>query len=128
MPLVRQRISLLLPNAVYNADSHGIVETTTSQESPQTATEIDIPQSRERAALLLCRLIGSEFVVDISHGVTVGTALDEMRAESSVDSILVEIPGITASSVPFSTTPISGTGHDPTDPLVFEGTVIITEK
>ncbi|MFH1515331.1 MAG: hypothetical protein ABIG42_07715 [bacterium] len=63
-------------------------------------------------------------VVDINHAVTVGAALNEMRADSSVGGILVEIPGVTTSSVPFSTTPISGTGHDPTDPLIFEGTVM----
>lgn len=62
-------------------------------------------------------------VVDISHGVTVGTALNEMRADSSVSAISVEIPGITSGSVSFSTTPLSGTGHDPSDPLIYEGTV-----
>ncbi len=62
-------------------------------------------------------------VVDINHGVVVGTGLDEMFADSSVSEILVEAPGVTSGSVPFSTTPISGIGHDPADPLVFEGTI-----
>jgi hypothetical protein len=63
-------------------------------------------------------------VVDINHGVPVGTALDEMRADSSVSAIEIEIPGITAGIVSFSTTPISGTGHDQSDPLIFEGDVL----
>jgi hypothetical protein len=62
-------------------------------------------------------------VVDISHGVPVGTALNEMRADSSVGGISVEVAGVTAQPVNFSTTPLSGTGHDPSDPLVYEGTI-----
>lgn len=63
-------------------------------------------------------------VVDPSHGVAVGDALDEMKADSSVGEIIIEIPGVltTTKSQPGSAA-ISGTGHDPTDPLVFEFTI-----
>jgi hypothetical protein len=63
-------------------------------------------------------------VVDISHGVPVGTALNEMFADSSVNNISIEVPGVTASPVIIDgSTPVSGTGHDPSDPLVYQGTI-----
>jgi hypothetical protein len=62
-------------------------------------------------------------VVDINHGIPVGIALNEMLADSSVSAVDVEVPGITSDAVSFSTTPLSGTGHDPSDPLVFEGVI-----
>jgi hypothetical protein len=62
-------------------------------------------------------------VVDINHGVPVGDAFNEMRADSSVGAISVEVPGVTSGSVIFPTTPLSGTGHDPSDPLIFEGEI-----
>jgi len=62
-------------------------------------------------------------VVDINHGVAVGDALNEMLADSSVSAISVEIPGVTSGATDFSTIPLSGTGHDPSDPLIFEGTI-----
>ncbi len=60
-------------------------------------------------------------VLDLSHGVDVGDKLNEMLADSSVDSVAIEIPGVLAS--PHSQTgseAISGTGHNPADPLVYE--------
>jgi hypothetical protein len=62
-------------------------------------------------------------VVDINHGVAVGDALNEMLADSSVSGIKVEVPGVTSGDVTFSTVPLSGSGHDPSDPLVFEGAI-----
>jgi len=61
-------------------------------------------------------------VVDISHGVSVGSALNEMLVDSSVSAISVDVCGVTSSAVSFTTTPTGGTGHDPSDPLVFDGT------
>ena len=61
-------------------------------------------------------------VVDISHGVAVGTSLDEMLTASDVESVAIEIPGIIFANVVFST-PVSGTGHDPTDPLIYQFTI-----
>jgi hypothetical protein len=63
-------------------------------------------------------------VVDRNHGVAVGEDLDEMYADSSVGEVIVEINGVTSSPVSFGSTPVSGTGHDPSDPLVFSGTVM----
>jgi len=63
-------------------------------------------------------------VVDINHGVAVGDALNEMLADSSVDDIFIEIPGVTIEPVILDgSTPVSGTGHNPLDPLVYEGTI-----
>jgi len=63
-------------------------------------------------------------VVDINHGVAVGDALNEMLADSSVKDILIEIPGVTIEPVVLDgSIPVSGTGHDPLDPLVYEGTI-----
>jgi hypothetical protein len=62
-------------------------------------------------------------VVDINHGVPVGDELDQMKADSSVSGVSIEIPGVTSGIVEFPLTPLSGTGHNPSDPLVFEGVV-----
>jgi hypothetical protein len=62
-------------------------------------------------------------VLDINHGVAVGSGLDQMKADSSVSGILVEVPGVTSSPVNFSTTPVRGDGRDPADPLAFTGTI-----
>jgi hypothetical protein len=63
-------------------------------------------------------------VVDISHGVSVGTALDQMLADSSVDEITIEIPGITSSPIAIDGGGASsGSGHDPSDPLVYPVTI-----
>jgi len=67
-------------------------------------------------------------VVDINHGVGVGTALNEMKADSSVNGIFVEVPGVTTSSVSLGSTPVSGTGHSPSDPLIFTGKIYNTAK
>jgi len=63
-------------------------------------------------------------VVDRSHGVEVGENLDQMLADSSVSSVIVEIPGILMSTISQDgNASISGTGHDPADPLVYEFTI-----
>jgi hypothetical protein len=63
-------------------------------------------------------------VVDRSHGVVVDNARDEMKADSSVGEVVIEIPGVLATTVSqVGSAAISGTGHDPTDPLVFEFTI-----
>ena len=59
-------------------------------------------------------------VVDISQGVEVGDALDKMFADSSVDNIMLEIPGILENPITIEgDESISGSGHDPSDPLVY---------
>ena len=66
-------------------------------------------------------------VVDINHGVPVGDELNQMFADSSVNDIFIEIPGVmTDMLILDGSSPISGTGHDPSDPLVYAGTVTNT--
>jgi hypothetical protein len=66
-------------------------------------------------------------VVDISHGVAVGNALDEMLSDSSVNEIRIEIPGVTDTPLVIDgSSAISGTGHDSSDPLIYEGTITNT--
>jgi hypothetical protein len=63
-------------------------------------------------------------VVDISQGVSVGDDLNQMLAESNVDDILIEIPGVMlAVRVIDGSNPSSGTGHDPSDPLRYNTTI-----
>ncbi len=65
-------------------------------------------------------------VVDISHGVAVGTNLDKMFADSSVGGIIIEIPGVETSPVIVDISSPTGTGHDPSDPLVYAATITNT--
>jgi hypothetical protein len=62
-------------------------------------------------------------VVDISQDVAVGSGLDQMKADSSVGSVRLEIPGILTGiqNVPLNNT--GGSGHDPSDPLTYIATV-----
>ena len=62
-------------------------------------------------------------VVDMNHGVAVGDELDEMFADSSVESIKLEIPGITANVVDVALANIGGTGHSDSDPLIYAVTI-----
>jgi hypothetical protein len=63
-------------------------------------------------------------VVDISHNVPTGNALNEMEWDSSVKKIMIEIPGILPSPLSFQgDTAVSGSGHDPSDPLVYIMTI-----
>ena len=66
-------------------------------------------------------------VVDVNHGIPIGVALNEMFADSSVDDILVDVPDVM--TTPFAidgNNPASGGGHDPSDPLVYAGTITNT--
>ncbi len=63
-------------------------------------------------------------VLDINHGVAVGTNLDEMRADSSVSAIEIEITSVTSMPVSFAIVPTGGDGRDPANPLTFTGTVL----
>jgi outer membrane protein assembly factor BamB len=65
-------------------------------------------------------------VVDVSHGVAVGTNLDEMFADSSVGGITMEVPGVEASPVIVDVSSPTGSGHDPSDPLVYAATIANT--
>ena len=62
-------------------------------------------------------------VLDINHGVAVGSNLNEMKAASSVSVIMVEIPGVTNGIVTGPTTPTGGNGRDPLYPLTFPVTI-----
>ena len=63
-------------------------------------------------------------VVDISHGVAVGVGLDQMKSDSSVGSVSIEVPGVTSTPVVVpGGSPLSGTGHSPSDPLVYQATI-----
>jgi len=68
-------------------------------------------------------------VVDLSHGVPKGTALNQMYADSSVKEIRVEIPGVMLTPLVINgTSSISGSGHSPADPLVYAATVTNTSS
>ena len=68
-------------------------------------------------------------VVDISQGVSVGIELDEMLSDSSVANIMVEIPQVmTTPLIIPGGSPVSGTGHSPSDPLLYTGTITNTSS
>jgi len=60
-------------------------------------------------------------VVDPSNGIAVGVALDKMAYDSSVKTLEIEVPGV-LNDVMSQTgaDAISGTGHSPSDPLVYQ--------
>jgi len=62
-------------------------------------------------------------VVDINHGIEVGDALNQMLADSSVKLIRVYVPGVETDSISVDVSSPTGTGHDPSDPLVFPATI-----
>ncbi len=62
-------------------------------------------------------------VVDINHGVGIGDALDQMLADSSVRNIRIDIPGVESGSISVDVSSPTGTGHDPSNPLVFPATI-----
>ena len=63
-------------------------------------------------------------VLDMNHGVAIGSSLDQMLADSSVAEISVEIPGVTTSPVVvLSPVPTGGDSRDPLNPLDFPITV-----
>jgi hypothetical protein len=60
-------------------------------------------------------------ILDINHGVAVGTNLDQMLADSSVELITVEIPGVMTDVFEIDgADSISGTGHNPSEPLLYQ--------
>ena len=66
-------------------------------------------------------------VVDINNGVPTGIALNEMLSESSVNNIIIDVPGVMTNTLVINgSSPISGTGHSPSDPLVYTGTITNT--
>lgn len=65
-------------------------------------------------------------VVDINHGVDVGTNLDQMLADSSVSQILIEIPGVETGLINVDTSSPTGFGHDQSDPLAYPATITNT--
>jgi outer membrane protein assembly factor BamB len=101
--------------------------------------EYRIPQHNKKAAsevsvvITSNNLVGGDIdskadieihVVDVSHGVEVGTALNQMLADSSVGNIMVEIPGIVQNTIVIDGgSSQSGTGHDPSDPLIYSTTI-----
>ena len=63
-------------------------------------------------------------VVDINHGVSIGPNINQMLMDSSVSLIRIDIPGIMTTPIQFfGSTSISGTGHDPSDPLVYQALI-----
>ena len=66
-------------------------------------------------------------IVDPNHGISVGENLDQMLADSSVDDIFINIPGLLTSMILIDgNNSLSGTGHDPTDPLIYQATITNT--
>ena len=96
------------------------------QHNKKAASEvsIDITRNELRGGVASSSADVEIHVVDISHGVPMGSALNQMMSDSSVKNVHVEIPGITTSPVVVDgASPISGTGHDPSDPLVYTALV-----
>jgi hypothetical protein len=66
-------------------------------------------------------------VLDISHGVEVGTAINQMTEASSVKEIRVEVPGMmTDPMILTDPTASGGNGRNPHDPLTFPVTLTNT--
>ena len=60
-------------------------------------------------------------ILDINHGVAVGPNLNQMFADSSVELITIEIPGVMTDVFEIDgSDSISGTGHNPTEPLLYQ--------
>ncbi len=63
-------------------------------------------------------------VLDMSHGVEVGTLLDKMSHDSSVSRIIIEVPEImTLPILEDNPVEISGGPRNPSDPLLYEYTI-----
>jgi len=67
-------------------------------------------------------------VADINHGIPVGEALNEMLADSSVNSIIVEVPKVMSGPLNVNISSHTGSGHSPSDPLVYSATITNTAK
>ncbi|MFH1514351.1 MAG: hypothetical protein ABIG42_02710, partial [bacterium] len=66
-------------------------------------------------------------VVDINHGVAIGSNLNQMLADSSVDKITIEIPDVLASVLTINgASAVSGDGHTPATALHYQGTITNT--
>ena len=107
-------------------------------KSQRFTPEFQIPQHNKKAASELAVEITSNFlspadtnssadflikVLDINHGVAVGDARDQMKADSSVSKIFIEVPGVTSDPVGGTATPTGGNGRDPLNPLTFNLTI-----
>ena len=105
-----------------------------SSKSERFNPEFQIPQHNKKAAsevkveIVDNSLVAGEEsssaellikVLDINHGVPVGEGLNEMKSDSSVASILVEVPGVTSGAIGGPISPTGGDGRDPLNPLTF---------
>jgi hypothetical protein len=105
-----------------------------SSKSRRFSPEYQVPQHNKKAASeVSVEIVSDELtagdttssaellikVLDISHGVAVGDASNEMSADSSVAAIYVEVPQVTSQVVTGNATPIGGDGRDPMNPLTF---------
>ena len=105
-----------------------------ASKSQRFSPEYRLPQHNKKAAttvnvkIILNQLSDGDItskakleisVVDVNHGIAVGTALNQMRADSSVKSIQIEVPGITSSAVSVPLAPSSGDGLTPATALVY---------
>jgi len=119
--------------------SYGITATTKNQ---RFTPEARVPQHNKKAAsnvkvevatnnmmsgdtssnaLLLVK------VLDMNHGVSVGSGINQMLSASDVNGISVMVPGVMSAPVDVDNpTPISGNPRDPLNPLLYE--VIITNN
>jgi hypothetical protein len=93
------------------------------QHLKKAASEVHIipPIEKLKVANPLYEVKVQVEIVDRSHGVVVGNALDQMKYDSSVDSVLMEIPGIFTGTKSFNgNQAVSGSGHSTSDPLLYE--------
>ena len=111
-------------------------------KSSRFAPEYRVPQHNKKAAsevtveIVSNNLRGGDVsstaqievhVVDISHQVAVGDALNQMNADSSVGSVTIDVPGIMSTPVTMpGSSSSSGTGHSPSDPLIYPATITNT--
>lgn len=95
------------------------------QHNKKAASEIAVSVTRNE--LVESVVISSAdieiHVVDFNHGADVGEGLDMMVADSSVSGIRVDIPGVLATALNVDISSPTGTGHAPSDPLVYSATI-----
>ena len=96
------------------------------QHNKKAASEVkvEIESNNMVAGLPTSSAILDIKVLDMNHGVSVGTAINQMLSASNVSSISVMVPDVTSAPVAVNNpTPTGGDPRDPSNPLVFKITI-----